>query len=970
MTEVGALNTEDDDTVGRHDEFEQLRGVIRASQHQSQEDAALPALALPNDPLRNGVEAFIARIGRGESVRRTAALPPDLQHWAAATDERFTWLPQMRGLLRDHWGHEAFRGLQLPVINALMSGEDVFAVMPTGSGKSLCYQLPAMVRDGTTIVVSPLLSLMEDQVSSLQSRGIAAARLGSDTTQAATKKVFQDLAGGEIQLLYVSPERMVAASDKTQSSGKLGSVLTQLYDSGRMALLVIDEAHCVSQWGLDFRSDYRKLSFMRARFRGVPMLAVTASATTAVEKDVLKSLRMQEAVCFHDTFDRANLFMEVRPKQSEDHTIQELVDLVSAPTSPTPACGVVYVLARREVDRVCQSLCELGVPSCPYHAGLPAGVRRESFTKWMHGECQLIVATVAFGMGIDKRDVRFVFHIDMPSSIEKYHQEIGRAGRDGRPCRCILWFSRADVKRNKEMSQKQYEVKRCEDAGKFFGDETCRHAGLLKHFGEKPSFQNCGACDVCCRQRFGLAAQAQAPQRDVSPECQKLLQLAESLLKNGVTAAKLRDAARKRKVDGTKAFSAAVAASEHAAALKEFSHSQVEEMISKLLQNKVLTEYKDKMFGKGKGKFKVLRLKLGPNADKLRKGSLKVHLPLPGGSDRSAIQVEESEPSLPPGGVAAEAEAEPAEDVPLQPPPQKRRLRRITQEAEPSLPFAGAPYEAADAEAEAVEVPPLPQSPPKRRRLTSSKAKAVDKAAARKETSPLAASGRSLRAAKARLFSRADDPIEEEEEEAVTPGMPWPPDVPDSSGDELVWVGGGEELQTAPSPSRKRREARHEAATSPSKATQPPLQPSAATSQSSGRRLPWPSHGATRPPVQLPPQPPHQTVQPPPQPPLQPLHHPVQVAALPAAEEGATTSPSSGRRLPWPSHGATRPPVQLPPQPPQQTVQPPPQPPLQPLHHPVQVAALPAAEEGASRALPSRAARRNALRVAPLPGSS
>ena len=250
---------------------------------------------------------------------------------------------------------KAFRGLQLPVINALMSGEDVFAVMPTGSGKSLCYQLPAMVRDGTTIVVSPLLSLMEDQVSSLQSRGIAAARLGSDTTQAATKKVFQDLAGGEVQLLYVSPERMVAASDKTQPSGKLGSVLAQLYDSGRMALLVIDEAHCVSQWGLDFRSDYRKLSFMRARFRGVPMLAVTASATAAVEKDVLKSLRMQEAVCFHDTFDRANLFMEVRLKQSEERTIQELVDLVSVPTSPTPACGVVYVLARREVDRAsCQ----------------------------------------------------------------------------------------------------------------------------------------------------------------------------------------------------------------------------------------------------------------------------------------------------------------------------------------------------------------------------------------------------------------------------------------------------------------------------------------------------------------------------------------------------------------------------------------------------------------------------------------
>ena len=340
---------------------------------------------------------------------------------------------------------EELRGLQLPVINALMSGKDVFAVMPTGSGKSLCYQLPAMVRDGTTIVVSPLLSLMEDQVSSLRSRGVSAARLGSDTTQAKTTQVFQDLAAGEIQLLYVSPERIVGTNEKGHALGKLGAILKQLYDSGRLTLLVIDEAHCVSQWGLDFRSDYRKLSCMRGRYPGVPMLAVTASATAGVERDVVKNLKMQDAVSFRDTFDRFNLFMEVRPKVSEDQSIRELVALVLAPTSPKPACGVVYVLARREVDRVCETLCELGVSACPYHAGLPVGVRRDSFTKWMQGECQLIVATVAFGMGIDKRDVRFVFHLDMPSSIEKYHQEIGRAGRDGRPCRCILWFSRGDA---------------------------------------------------------------------------------------------------------------------------------------------------------------------------------------------------------------------------------------------------------------------------------------------------------------------------------------------------------------------------------------------------------------------------------------------------------------------------------------------------------------------------------------------
>ena len=302
-----------------------------------------------------------------------------------------------------------------------------------------------MVSDGTTIVVSPLLSLMEDQVSSLRGRGVAAERLGSDTSQARTTQVFQSLANGELQLLYVSPEKIVGTSEKSHMPGKLGKVLQELYDTERLSLLVVDEAHCVSQWGLDFRSDYRKLSCLRSRYAGVPMLAVTASATAAVERDVLKNLKMLEALRFHDTFDRANLFMEVRQKQSEEQTIQELVALTANPTSPAPACGVVYVLARREVDRVCQALCQLGVTACPYHAGLPVTARRDSFTKWMHGDCQLIVATVAFGMGIDKRDVRFVFHIDMPSSIEKYHQEIGRAGRDGRPCRCILWFSKGDA---------------------------------------------------------------------------------------------------------------------------------------------------------------------------------------------------------------------------------------------------------------------------------------------------------------------------------------------------------------------------------------------------------------------------------------------------------------------------------------------------------------------------------------------
>ncbi|CAJ1366216.1 unnamed protein product [Effrenium voratum] len=396
----------------------------------------------------------------------------------------------MRGILRD-WGHEGFRGLQLPVINALMSGKDVFAVMPTGAGKSLCYQLPAMVLQGTTVVVSPLLSLMEDQVCSLQERHVQAARLGSDATpERSNSRVLQDLAQDALKLLYVSPERVVEDKGPKSKGSSLGRVLRELHHRKKLSLLVVDEAHCISQWGMDFRKVYRKLACLRQTYPGVRILATTASATKKVEEDVLKSLNLRDAMSFHDTFDRPNLFMEVRTKISEEKSLQELVDLVLA--ASRPAC-VVYVTTRQEVERVCLELCDRGLPSCPYHAGMNAGARRQSFQKWKDGEGCVMVATVAFGMGIDKRDVRFVFHLDMPSSMEKYHQEIGRAGRDGLPCRCILWYSHKQVARLKNMAQRNFDRNQCDAASSFFAEKfACRRQALLRHFGQTAG--QCGAC--------------------------------------------------------------------------------------------------------------------------------------------------------------------------------------------------------------------------------------------------------------------------------------------------------------------------------------------------------------------------------------------------------------------------------------------------------------------------------------------
>lgn len=648
--------------------------------------ALMPAttLAVPGEELEQGIARFADEVRTGLDESNQVPLPPASRQWAETDAARFPWVPGLRRLLQERFGFHDFRGLQLPVINALRSGHDVFAVMPTGSGKSLCYQLPALQNPGTVVVVSPLLSLMHDQVQALQQRGIACARLGSDAAKADESHVFQDLENGQLQLLYVSPERIVSS---TEHRARLTRILHERHAAGFVQFFVIDEAHCVSQWGLDFRKQYRQLSCLRKAFPAVPILALTASATDVVRKDVIRSLHMQRAVTFCDTFDRRNLFLEVRRKETDAQALGEVMALARSNVGGGPLCGIVYALSRKDTDRFAKQLVRLGIRAVAYHAGLSASVRREAYRAWMAGECQIVVATVAFGMGIDKRDVRFVCHVSMPSAVERYHQEVGRAGRDGGPCRCIVWHSQADVKRLKNMALKKHELSQIDQVNALFCDVTqCRHVAMIKHFGEAPTSLECNACDVCWRRRLGTARVVE--QRDVTQEAQKLLQLAAALEHHTLTAARLREAAKGHRLDGSgrKAVRGlAEAASGHHCfgCLRGHSMELISQLISRLQELQVIVEQKAS-FARGRGRFSRFRqanltLRLGPRAAQLQAGSLCVSIPVTVATKAGSA------------AAAAPGVALPASAAMHNPPQASTWLPRQKPVARPTIPVAAPP---------------------------------------------------------------------------------------------------------------------------------------------------------------------------------------------------------------------------------------------------------------------------------------
>ncbi len=399
----------------------------------------------------------------------------------------------LRQKLKEIFGFDNFKGDQEKIIESLLEGNDTFVIMPTGGGKSLCYQLPAMLLEGTTIVVSPLIALMKNQVDAVRytsGHNAVAHFLNSSLNKQQTTEVKEDLIKGGTKLLYVAPE--------TLSKDETIDFLKHL----KISFFAIDEAHCISEWGHDFRPEYRKLrSAINMINDHVPLLTLTASATPKVQQDIIKNLQMENAKLFVSSFNRPNLYYEVRPKPSETLVLhKEIIKFIKE--NPNKS-GIIYCLTRKRVEDLAELLVINGIKALPYHAGLDAKTRAENQDKFLMEEVDVIVATIAFGMGIDKPDVRFVIHYDIPKSLEGYYQETGRAGRDGGEGKCIAFYSEHDIERlykfftDKNITEQEMARQLVQEIVSYAESSMCRRMNILRYFGEEYDQENCGNCDNC-----------------------------------------------------------------------------------------------------------------------------------------------------------------------------------------------------------------------------------------------------------------------------------------------------------------------------------------------------------------------------------------------------------------------------------------------------------------------------------------
>ncbi|QOF90877.1 DNA helicase RecQ [Pseudomonas lundensis] len=395
-------------------------------------------------------------------------------------------LEQAQRVLKDIFGYDSFRGRQGDIIERVARGGDALVLMPTGGGKSLCFQVPALLRDGLAVVVSPLIALMDDQVATLEELGVAAASLNSTLSAEQQRDLANRIKRGEVKMLYLAPERLVQPR------------MMAFLQSLDIALFAIDEAHCVSQWGHDFRPEYLQLGQLAEMFPQVPRIALTATADKRTREEIVTRLHLQNAERFLSSFDRPNIFYRIVPKEQPR---KQLLAFLSERRSDA---GIVYCLSRKKVDEVAQFLCDQGFPALPYHAGLPSETRASNQKRFLNEEGLIMVATIAFGMGIDKSNVRFVAHLDLPKSLEAYYQETGRAGRDGLPADAWMAYGLQDVVMLKQMlqnSEGDERHKRLEhhklDAMLALCEETrCRRQTLLAYFDEDMP-QPCGHCDNC-----------------------------------------------------------------------------------------------------------------------------------------------------------------------------------------------------------------------------------------------------------------------------------------------------------------------------------------------------------------------------------------------------------------------------------------------------------------------------------------
>ena len=392
--------------------------------------------------------------------------------------------------LKQSFGYDSFRPLQEEIITDALAGRDVFALLPTGGGKSLCFQLPALIREGLTVVVSPLIALMKDQVDALTASGVAATFINSTLGAAESKARLRGLFNGEYRMLYAAPERLMLD----------GTI--EMLRQWNVAQFAIDEAHCISEWGHDFRPDYRQLAKLRDVFPGVPFMALTATATERVRGDIVKHLRLREPRTYVASFNRPNLAYRVVPKAKPYEQTLAFV------RGRKRECGIIYCSSRKATESVAERLVADGIAARPYHAGLDDKVRARNQELFLRDEIHVICATIAFGMGINKPNVRFVLHYDLPKNVEGYYQETGRAGRDGLPSECLLLYSSGDVVKQtafidekpdpeeqrvaREQLQKMVHYAEC---------AACRRAELLRYFGEEFGEPNCGGCDNCLEPR-------------------------------------------------------------------------------------------------------------------------------------------------------------------------------------------------------------------------------------------------------------------------------------------------------------------------------------------------------------------------------------------------------------------------------------------------------------------------------------
>lgn len=406
--------------------------------------------------------------------------------------------------LQEFFGFDKFKGDQEAIINSLIAGDDTFVIMPTGGGKSLCYQLPALMMEGTAIIISPLIALMKNQVDQIRSfsHDTVAHFMNSSLTKTEITKVKQDVTGGNTKMLYIAPETL----KKDETIDFLKSI--------NISFVAVDEAHCISEWGHDFRPEYRRIKQMIKEIKDVPMMALTATATPKVQQDIQKNLQMNDALVYKSSFNRTNLYYEVRPKGKKADVMKDLVSYVKTKKGKS---GVIYCLSRKKVEEIAEVLKANGVKALPYHAGLDAKTRAAHQDAFLMEDTDVIVATIAFGMGIDKPDVRFVIHYDVPKSIEGYYQETGRAGRDGIDGDCILYYNPADIDKlekfmkDKPVAEREIGELLIFETAAFAETSACRRKFLLHYFGEEYDDKGCGKmCDNCRHPKTKVDAKAEA----------------------------------------------------------------------------------------------------------------------------------------------------------------------------------------------------------------------------------------------------------------------------------------------------------------------------------------------------------------------------------------------------------------------------------------------------------------------------